>query len=531
MYTRFEFNLHSALALALLALDTLISGLLSPLRLLRSRAPAECIDLRDQVAIVTGANTGIGRETALKLALHGAVVVLACRDIQKGMEACQQINEQLRASGGRSVGGAQFPFAGSGRAQFMRLDLGQLPSVLDFAAKVRGDFRRVDVLVNNAGVNTNGLIGGVGQLFQVNYLGHYLLVRALWPLLTSSAVTGQESAGAGAGAGAAGAAGTVGGVPRAGRVVNLSSVTHHTGQPDFQASALLQFSEQQRKECSYYSDSKLYLNYLTMEINRQEQGGSGGGDSGDSGGSGGGVGDEACLDQASVPGSQEAAEAGAPGAQGVGAVGVGAQGVLGDPRPVVALSVNPGAVRSDIWRHLPFQTALGLLMRTLFLEPPQGAAASVHAATLPLAALRAYQAAPGPSRGLREDAAGRMVLRADLPYVVPYSVRGVLAGEVLGRFAPPRFSPASLPALGALGALGAGSMGSRGALGETEGVSGGGSGGSGGGGSDGGGGGGGGRLLRPSEEAQALWRFSGQLCAKVLTASGTRAGEFAFLRG
>jgi hypothetical protein len=125
-----------------------------------------------------------------------------------------------------------------------------------------------------------------------------------------------------------------------------------------------------------------------------------------------------------------------------------------------------------------------------------------------------------------------MVLRADLPYVVPYNVRGVLAGEVLGRLAPPRFSPASLPALGSRGSLGAG------ALGETEGVSGSGRGsgsGSGGSGSGGGGGGsgsgGGGGRLRPSEEASALWRFSGQLSARVLAASGTRAGEFAFLCG
>jgi hypothetical protein len=86
--------------------------------------------------IVTGANSGTGREAARRLAAAGAQVVLAVRSLEKGRSAADAILQQT-------------PDA---RLEVARLDLADLASVREFAAAVTADGRRVDVLVNNAGV-------------------------------------------------------------------------------------------------------------------------------------------------------------------------------------------------------------------------------------------------------------------------------------------------------------------------------------------------------------------------------------------
>src|ERR1700722_16329449 len=89
-----------------------------------------------RVAIVTGANSGIGMEAARALAVHGALVVMASRDKKRGEEAAFSI---------RTVhSGAQ--------VRVMELDLAELASVRAFAAAVIADYSRLDLLINNAGV-------------------------------------------------------------------------------------------------------------------------------------------------------------------------------------------------------------------------------------------------------------------------------------------------------------------------------------------------------------------------------------------
>jgi len=101
-------------------------------------------DLRGRMAVVTGANTGVGYETARLLAGRGAAVVLACRDLDKAQHAADRIRGET-------------PDA---RVGLVHLNLASLASVRQAAADVRSGHQRIDLLVNNAGVmrtRTGGL--------------------------------------------------------------------------------------------------------------------------------------------------------------------------------------------------------------------------------------------------------------------------------------------------------------------------------------------------------------------------------------
>lgn len=150
-------------------------------------------DIPDQTgrtALVTGANTGIGLETARMLALQGAHVVLACRDPDRGEAAVRAVRAQSPA----------------GSAELVRLDLSDLDSVAAAARAVAADHARLDLLVNNAGVMVPPL-GRTAQGFELqfgtNHLGHFALTGHLLPLL-------ERTAGA--------------------RVVTVSSVAHRIGR-------------------------------------------------------------------------------------------------------------------------------------------------------------------------------------------------------------------------------------------------------------------------------------------------------------
>ncbi|MEV0633822.1 oxidoreductase [Streptomyces sp. NPDC050619] len=131
-------------------------------------------DIPDQsgrVAVVTGANSGIGYVTARELARKGARVVLACRSEARG-----------RAAGDRLA--AEVPGA---ELEFARLDLGDLASVRAFAAAFSYD--HLDLLVNNAGVMAlpyGTTADGFETQFGVNHLGHFALTGLLLPALLAT---------------------------------------------------------------------------------------------------------------------------------------------------------------------------------------------------------------------------------------------------------------------------------------------------------------------------------------------------------
>ncbi|WP_198653332.1 oxidoreductase [Actinocorallia populi] len=118
----------------------------------------------DRTYVVTGANSGLGLETARALAAKGAHVIMACRDLDRGRAA------QARIQGGRT--------------EVRRLDLADLESVREFAAAVES----VDVLVNNAGIMMPPLrrtAQGFELQFGTNHLGHFALTGLLLDRLSA----------------------------------------------------------------------------------------------------------------------------------------------------------------------------------------------------------------------------------------------------------------------------------------------------------------------------------------------------------
>jgi retinol dehydrogenase 12 len=125
------------------------------------------------VALVTGANTGIGRVTARELARHGMHVVVAARSEEKGREAVAAIRAET----------------GSHSVEFLRLDLGSLASVRASAREFLAKGIPLRVLVNNAGIGgqRGRTADGFELHFGTNHLGHFLLTSLLRDALVASA--------------------------------------------------------------------------------------------------------------------------------------------------------------------------------------------------------------------------------------------------------------------------------------------------------------------------------------------------------
>lgn len=235
--------------------------------------------MRGKTVVITGANTGIGKRTALRLAQLGATVVLACRDERKGEDARQEIIASLP--------GAQ--------VCVVELDLGSLVSVRTCAKGLVEDVGHIDVLILNAGINANVPTAmhrdaRCSTIFGVNFLAHWLLVRLLIDVHARPPS----------------------------KVVCLSSVMHHFADPakffdDDDDPALLGVCT------ADYAESKLAMILLARELVK---------------------------------------------------------------RGIPAVAVNPGAVASDIWRHVwPWlKPLLNILQALFFLTADQGAATSVCAA-------------------------------------------------------------------------------------------------------------------------------------------------------
>ncbi|WP_260985498.1 SDR family oxidoreductase [Paenibacillus xylanexedens] len=125
---------------------------------------------KNPIAIVTGANSGMGLATTIELARKGYHVIMACRSEQRGQEALQ---EALRQSGSATI-------------ELMLCDLGSLDSIRQFAHSFNERYDTLDVLMNNAGVvmvKRKETSDGFEQSIGINHLGHFLLTLLLIPPL------------------------------------------------------------------------------------------------------------------------------------------------------------------------------------------------------------------------------------------------------------------------------------------------------------------------------------------------------------
>lgn len=128
---------------------------------------------KGKIAVVTGANSGLGYQTTRALALKGALVIMACRNTQKGEEALQQILMDNPAM----------------KPQMWMLDLADLGSVKAFSEKFNTTFDRLDLQINNAGLMAipyGKTVDGFELQFGVNHLGHFALTALLWPRLSET---------------------------------------------------------------------------------------------------------------------------------------------------------------------------------------------------------------------------------------------------------------------------------------------------------------------------------------------------------
>ena len=150
--------------------------------------------LDSKVAVVTGAYSGIGIETARALAHAGAHVVLAVRDQSKGKFIAAELKEST----------------GNQKISALALDLFDLDSVRRFAQVFLADFQKLDLLINNAGVMASPQAysrEGYESQFATNHLGHFLLANLLMDGLVASAPS---------------------------RVVSLSSIAHRRSDINFE---------------------------------------------------------------------------------------------------------------------------------------------------------------------------------------------------------------------------------------------------------------------------------------------------------
>ena len=186
-------------------------------------------DLIGQIALVTGANSGLGLESARALLANGATVVLACRSLAKAEQARQVLV---------AAGSAGSP---DDRIELLELDLADLQSVARAADQVAARHSRLDVLLNNAGVMAPPRTltrQGFELQFGVNHLGHFALTQRLLPLLLASASP---------------------------RVVQVTSGAQYFGQLDFED---LQ-GERRYDRWKAYGQSKLANVVFAQELQRR----------------------------------------------------------------------------------------------------------------------------------------------------------------------------------------------------------------------------------------------------------------------
>ncbi|XP_071478758.1 retinol dehydrogenase 11-like [Diadema antillarum] len=193
-----------------------------------TRRVKSSVRLDGKTVIITGANAGIGRETAVDLASRGARVIMACRNPTKAQAALAEVRQR----------------SGSDNVVFKQVDTSDLKSVRAFADQILKEEDRLDILINNAGVVAAKEIltpEGFDMIMSTNHVGHFVLTMTLMDLLKKSAPS---------------------------RILNVSSLSHawYTDKPG------MEFSNKSGKGLEglqFYARSKLANVIFAKELARR----------------------------------------------------------------------------------------------------------------------------------------------------------------------------------------------------------------------------------------------------------------------
>lgn len=180
---------------------------------------------KGKIAIVTGANIGLGYETTIGLAKKEIKVIMACRNMDKAEAAKTEILKQVPTAD----------------LEIMKLDLNSLQSVRDFVKEFTTKYDRLDLLIENAGIMIppfSKTEDGFESQMGVNYFGHFLLTNLLFPTLKNT----KEA-----------------------RIITLSSIAHKRGRIDFDNLN----AEKGYSKMGAYGQSKLACLMFAYELDRR----------------------------------------------------------------------------------------------------------------------------------------------------------------------------------------------------------------------------------------------------------------------
>ena len=186
--------------------------------------PSEIPDQSGRVAVITGANSGIGFKAARHLAAKGATVIMACRNLEKARDARARLPADANV-------------------RIVELDLGSQASVKKAAEEILAEHPRLDLLLNNAGImwlEEGRTEDGFERQFGINHLGHFTLTALLLPAL-------RDVAGS--------------------RIVTVSSIAHRAGRIHFDNIHLDGQYGRQRA----YAQAKLANLMFAVELDRRLQ--------------------------------------------------------------------------------------------------------------------------------------------------------------------------------------------------------------------------------------------------------------------
>jgi len=185
--------------------------------------------MEGKICIITGANSGIGKATAIGLAKMNATIVMICRSKERGEEAQKEIIE----------------LTGNKKVDLLLCDLSSQESIRKFVSEFKSKYQKLHILINNAGVmlSKRGVsVDGFEMNFAVNHLAPFLLTNLLLDALKNSAPS---------------------------RIINVSSAAHRMAKMDFDD---LQSEKMKYRLMKIYGASKLALMLFSYELSRRLEG-------------------------------------------------------------------------------------------------------------------------------------------------------------------------------------------------------------------------------------------------------------------